>query len=359
MDNMRPLLVIIGGFLGSGKTTLIVIAAELLQKNGQRVAVILNDQGADLVDTALARSHQISAAQVVGGCFCCRFSEFIDAAENLKRYRPDVIFAEAVGSCTDISATTLQPLKRHYADAFQLAPYTVLVDPARLREVRSERANPDIAFLFQKQLEEADLVCITKADRYGYETQLSDVSIRYLSALSGAGIAAWLDELTCGALPVGGKILDIDYERYAKAEASLGWLNGRFRVESITPVSPAVLIGPLLDALDEELTSQGIGIVHLKLIDDAPSGYLKAALLVNGQEPAIEGDLSASPSCSHNVLLNIRAVADPASLQNIVLQQIKRVPGWVEIESLQCFSPAAPKPEWRLSSVVNAGASRA
>jgi hypothetical protein len=357
MDNTRPLLVVVGGFLGSGKTTLIVKAAELLHQNGKRAAVILNDQGTELVDTRLARSRRISAAQVAGGCFCCRFSELIDTAAALKLHRPDVIFAEAVGSCTDISATTLQPLKRDYADAFRLAPYTVLVDPARFREVRSGNVNADIAFLFQKQMEEADLVCITKTDRYDEEFSLPLTPIRYVSAVNCSGVAAWLDELACGAIPVGNKILAIDYEQYAKAEAGLGWLNCRFRVDSPTPLSPAMLIGPLLDRLDEELTSRGIEIVHLKVMDETPSGYLKAAVIANRQEPALEGDLVASPSYSHSILLNIRAVAEPSLLRTVVLEQIKKLPGAVEIESLQCLSPAAPKPEWRLSSVIDAESS--
>lgn len=353
-SDTRPLLVLVGGFLGAGKTTLIIKAAELLQQSGKRVAAILNDQGAELVDTALVRTHQIAAGQVVGGCFCCKFSELIDAAESLKRYRPDVIFAEAVGSCTDISATTLQPLKRDYAGAFRLAPYTVLIDPALLLEVRSRHANQDVAFLFRKQIEEADLVCINKTDRYGEDISLPDARVRYISAFGGNGVAAWLDELACADLPVGCKILAVDYERYAKAEAGLAWLNCRFGVQSTTPVSPAMLIGPLLDALSDELTSRSIQIVHLKLMDESPSGYLKAALIANGEEPAVEGDLTASPSSSHNLLLNIRAVADPAPLQSVVLEQIDRLPGSVKIESLQCFSPAAPKPEWRLGSVVSA-----
>jgi hypothetical protein len=348
-----PLLIVVGGFLGSGKTTLILKAADLLQQNGKRAAVILNDQGAELVDTALVRSRRVAAGQVVGGCFCCRFSELIDTAETLKRYQPEVIFAEAVGSCTDISATTLQLLKRDYAGAFRLAPYTVLVDPARLIEVQSQNANQDVAFLFRKQLEEADLVYVTKTDLYGDEMSLPDVPVRYVSAISGAGVATWVDELTCGGLPAAAKILAIDYERYAKAEAGLGWLNCRFRVQNTTPMSPAMLIGPLLDALDEKLTAQGIQIVHLKIIDEAASGYLKAALVANGQEPETEGDLTASPSFVHRVLLNIRAVADPSRLQTAVLGQIDQVQGRLDIESLQCFSPAAPKPEWRLSSVVN------
>ncbi len=345
---MRPLLVIVGGFLGSGKTTLIVKAAELLRERGKRSAAILNDQGADLVDTRLVSNHEIPAGQVTGGCFCCRFSDLIDAAERLKQHQPDVIFAEAVGSCTDVSATTLQPLKRDFTADFQLAPYTVLVDPARLDEVRSGRTNPDMAFLFQKQMEEADLVCMTKMDLHENEIALNGISTRYVSAVSGSGVCAWLDELGSGAIPAGDRILEIDYEHYARAEAELGWLNCRFRAELTDSLSPAMVIGPFLERLDKELTSRGVQIAHLKILDESPSGYVKAASTGNGQEPAVEGDLAASPSRTHTVLLNLRAAGEPLLLQRTVIEQMERISGQVEIESFQCFRPAAPKPQWRL-----------
>src|SRR5690348_1419658 len=140
-------LVPIGGFLGAGKTTLILMAAGVLRSRGLRAAAIFNDQAADLVDTRFAGTQGVDADQVAGGCFCCRFSDLIDAAERLRAHALDVIFAEAVGSCTDISATTLQPLKRLYADRFRVAPYSVLVDPGRTFE-------GEWRFLFEKQLEE-------------------------------------------------------------------------------------------------------------------------------------------------------------------------------------------------------------
>src|SRR6185437_10943922 len=103
--------------------------------------------------------------------------------------------------------------------------------------------------------------------------------------------------------------LDIDYERYAQAEAALAWLNLRAVFESRVAVSPAMLLGPWLDGIDRALTDAGIQIVHLKAIAQAPTGYIKAALCVNGQEPAVEGALDASPATRHELTLNIRALA--------------------------------------------------
>jgi len=345
--DQRSVLVPLGGFMGAGKTTLILSAARRLRARGLKAAAILNDQGAELVDTRYAQSQGVDADQVTGGCFCCRFSGLVEAADRLKTHAPDVIFAEAVGSCTDISATTLQPLKLHYADRLRLAPYSVLVDPQRAQDLAAPDADPDLFFLFHKQIEEADLVCYTKSDLYTYFPQLSGAPVRYLSPLTGEGVDAWLDEVLTGHIQPGAHILEIDYERYARAEASLAWLNCSLTVTLNPPLSPPHLVGPLLDDLDAALTSAGMRIVHLKLMDSSASGYLKASIVGNGGEPGLEGMLDASPSAVHELLLNVRATGSPEMLLHAVESQIARIPGKLEIEAMQCFSPAAPHPEFR------------
>lgn len=352
---MRPIIVPLGGFLGAGKTTLILAASRVLKARGVRVAAILNDQGNNLVDTGFVAANRIAADQVTGGCFCCRFSELIDAAERLQEYSPDVIFAEAVGSCTDISATTLQPLKLYYSRQFRLAPYTVLVDPERARELDSSQASPDLSFLFRTQIDEADLICFTKVDRHSEFPEITDAPVRYLSALTGQGVAEWLDEVLAGEIPPGGKILDIDYERYARAEAALAWLNCGATVNLDPPLSPALLIGPLLDDLRTALTADGLCIVHLKLSDHSPSGYLKASIVNNGEEPLVQGMLDASPAELHQLLLNVRAEGDPVTLRRIVQEQLAKLPGEIEFGNMQCFSPAPPQPEHRMASVAAEG----
>jgi hypothetical protein len=348
---MRPVIVPLGGFLGAGKTSLILAAARILKRRGFRPAAILNDQGAELVDTRSVQSQGIQADQVSGGCFCCLFSDLIDAADRLRDYSPDVIFAEAVGSCTDISATTLQPLKLYYSDKFQLAPYTVLVDPARAKELTAAGANPDFKFLFEKQIEEADLICFTKSDLYTEIPKLAMASERKLSSHTGDGVSAWLDELLAGTLTAGTKILEIDYAHYAHAEAALAWLNCSASLAVDSPLSPSLVVGPLLDDLDETLTTAGFQIAHLKMTDNTSTGFLQASIVGNGQEPAVRGSLNASPVMFHELLLNVRAAGDPVRLQRTVEKQLAKLPGKLTMKTMQSFQPSPPKPEYRLTQV--------
>ncbi len=344
-----PHLVFVGGFLGAGKTTLILAAARELARRGVRSAVILNDQGDALVDTSLAQTAGVPAGEVTGGCFCCRFSELIEAAEALRVHAPEVIFAEPVGSCTDISATLLRPIEETFRDAFRLAPFSVLADPLRARELLAADANPHMAFLFRKQLQEADLVCWTKSDLHPELPELAGMPARKLSARTGQGVAAWLDEVLSGRIAAGQTLLEIDYNEYARAEAALAWLNAELVIESVPPRSPAMVLGPLIDRLDQELSAAGIGIVHLKATDHAPSGFLKAAICGGGQEPEVEGALDASPCARHHLLLNLRAAGAPDPVRAIVDRVLAGVAGSMTELRLTCFSPAAPRPERRVT----------
>jgi hypothetical protein len=354
--DFRPIIVPIGGFLGAGKTSLILAAARLLQGRGVKAAALLNDQGYELVDTHFIEANDISAGQVSGGCFCCRLSDLVHSAEQLRDHKPDIIFAEAVGSCTDISATVLQPLKLEHSAQFRVAPYTVLVDPERARRWLDPNLDPELAFLFYKQIEEADLVCFSKIDRFTEFPPLPDCSPRFLSSQTGDGVSAWLDDVLEGRFRPGGKILEIDYERYARAEAALAWLNCSATFEPVIPSSPAAVVGPLLDGLDATLTAKGFTIAHLKVIDESPEGWVKASIVRNGGEPFVQGILDAAPAGIHEILLNARAAGAPDDLRAAVESELAALPGAVKVHSMQCFSPSQPKPERRVGYVVTESA---
>src|SRR6516225_9305941 len=170
----RIRFVMVGGFLGAGKTTTLARLARHYLGRGQRVGLVTNDQAQDLVDTTSLRAQGFPVQEVPGACFCCRFDDLVGQVGKLEAAeRPDVILAEPVGSCTDLVATVVQPLKDLYGERFEVAPYPVLFKPSHgLRILRDpspptplpsgERGrgeggfSPKAAYIFRKQLEEAD-----------------------------------------------------------------------------------------------------------------------------------------------------------------------------------------------------------
>src|SRR5262249_32665025 len=140
----RLRFVMVGGFLGAGKTTAMTRLAKFYAGRGQRVGLVTNDQAQDLVDTNSLRAQGFPVEEVPGACFCCKFDELMDKVGRLETSeRPDVILAEPVGSCTDLVATVVQPLKDLYGERFQVAPYAVLFKPSHgLRILRTPSPLP-------------------------------------------------------------------------------------------------------------------------------------------------------------------------------------------------------------------------
>ena len=352
---MGPIIVLVGGYLGSGKTTLLLHAAGRLRHSGVRVALITNDQGGALVDTRLAEAAGHVTEEITGGCFCCRFSEFVNAAERLRAFDPEVILAEPVGSCIDISATVLQPIKQHYAGRYRLAPFTVLVDPQRVRELLAPDANAHLSYLFTNQIAEADLVCFSKADLHDDFPELPGARFTSrLSAKTGQGVAEWLAEVLAEGKIAGSRLIEVDYRRYAEAEAALGWLNWQADLRLGEALSPPSVIGPLLDDLQVRLSGAGVEIAHLKVLDQAATGYIKASLCRNEGEPMVDGSLTASPAARHGLLINLRARGAPEVLREIVEQATGALPGTVTVVHFESFRAAPPQPEYRIGNVGEA-----
>jgi hypothetical protein len=173
-----------------------------------------------------------------------------------------------------------------------------------------------------------------------------------VSTITGTGVEAWLAEILSGGRVAGARLLQVDYHRYAEAEAALGWLNLNAVVQSIDPVSPALLCGPLLDRLQEQLLERSIFVAHLKIFDQCASGWLKVSVTADSA-PHPHGDLLADPELDHELALNLRALCDPEELSRIVTAALGDVPARIQIRHLRAFRPPPPKPEHRFREVVD------
>ena len=222
--------IMIGGFLGAGKTTAVGKLAARLTAQGLRVGLITNDQGRNLVDTAMLRSQGFATEEIPGGCFCCRFDSLVEAAQRLtERSRPEVFIAEPVGSCTDLVATVTYPLRRLYGENFTVAPVSVLVDPIRaLRVFGVEEGgsfSEKVLYIYNKQLEEADLVVISKCDLLD-EARLESLAGRHRGEISAQGDPGGV---TAGGHQSGGVVREDRQRRAGCGESDGGGLHGLCR----------------------------------------------------------------------------------------------------------------------------------
>ncbi len=438
----EPRFIMLGGFLGAGKTTTVLQLALWLKRQGYRPGVITNDQAAGLVDTALVEQLNLPVREISGGCFCCRSETLVDALNRLEaEQQPDVFIAEPVGSCTDLVATVGLPLTQIYGKNFQMAPYTVLVDPFRAEQVMGcrwrvesekekvkgaesltvvrgkrlsakeqrelEKEAPgataimqemeeviarigsgwrstgntvapkviqeeqsgggfheDVNYIYRKQLEEAEVIVINKVDL------ISGARLASLrAALAGAFPQAQIMEtasrdglaleplfthlLTQAASPA--RVMHVDYERYGRGEAMLGWLNATVKLKPAKPGAGKALLEPVVQELTARLRKRHIEVAHLKLIlsDPAqPKQLLRLQMTRADEVPEIAGNI-AKPVKQGELVINLRAAADPKTLEALVKQALAKAwPGGSHtLETLEAFKPGQPVPTHRVAMV--------
>ena len=366
----KPRYMMIGGFLGAGKTTAVLQIAERLRDQGLRVGLITNDQSYGLVDTVMLGSHGFPVEEITGGCFCCKFNSLVEASDRLSAAtRPEVFIAEPVGSCTDLKATVDYPLRRIYGNDFSIAPLSVMVDPIRAARILGldpgKSFSKKVVYIYRKQLEEAEILVVNKTDllttdrlRQLIAALKSEFPLSHvlpISARDGTGINEWIS-LTEEDRPRTSGAMAVDYSIYAEGEALLGWLNCMVGFESASPVDGnAVLLG-ISTQIQSRLASQSAEIAHLKLTltPDEGNDIAVANLVRNDGAPELSHRLQ-EPLTAGQLIVNLRAEADPELLRDAVNEMFQAMASQkglrFKIEHLESFRPGKPVPTHRLANV--------
>lgn len=361
---MQTRIILVGGFLGAGKTTLIWRVAQQLMSQGKGIGLITNDQAPELVDSELLRRQNLTVSEVAGSCFCCNFNGFTDAVRQVSE-RADYVLAEPVGSCADLSATILQPLKKYWNTTLLVSPLTVLADPHRLASIlQGEQAglHEDAAYIYRKQLEEADIIVITKADSVPADVlaQLkADTAqafpksqVMTVSAVTGQGIDEWLDQVTTRT-DAGKRLLDIDYDRYAHGEAVLGWLNGTVMLHAQQPADWDQLLQTLVSDLKAALEREALAVGHVKII--AENGQDYAIANITGAERTLTIRSGAGTSTDVRLIVNARVECSPEHLDQLVRDALVSTIGGRytdEVTAWRYLQPGRPNPTHRFDKVV-------
>ncbi len=359
--------IMIGGFLGAGKTTLISKLARRFQADGKHVCIVTNDQAAGLVDTELLRGEGLDVNEVAGSCFCCNFNGLTDAmAEFETRQRPDVVLAEPVGSCTDLVATIALPMMQRMGEQFDHSPYAVVLKPSHaLRILASGQTgfSPKAEYIFRKQLEESEIVLINRIDELSDEQVQSlrnHIDEQYpgrkmicISALTGENLDQLYEALHGSAAPRD-RLMDVDYDVYAEGEAELGWLNATANFTSQNKFSLDDLAVNTVDAIRDKLSQIDAEPAHLKILCSS-AATVSVANLVSSDTAPMLSVASDSWVGEAKMVVNARVCLAPESLrplvEEILVQIAEKITATVQIEQIEAFRPGRPKPTHRVTSV--------
>jgi len=360
--------IMVGGFLGAGKTTAILQIAERLKAEGRRVGLITNDQSVGLVDTAMLGARDFPVEEITGGCFCCKFNSLLEAARNLTRdAQPDVFIAEPVGSCTDLKATVSYPLRRMYGDDYSIAPLSVLVDPIRAMRIlgleKGKNFSEKVIYIYLKQLEEAEIIVVNKCDLLtkarldaltaALQSRFPGKQIQHMSARQGTNVDGWMHSIASGEL-AHGQSMDVDYDTYAEGEALLGWMNCTATLHAENPFNGNEFVEKLAQALQKRMSATAAEVAHLKmtLTPDEGNDLAVLNLVRNDVQPELSHTL-AEPLEAGELIVNLRAEVAPEFLRDATVQALEAVAKTAKVSAnvdhLEAFRPGRPTPTHRLA----------
>ena len=364
---MKPIrFFMIGGFLGAGKTTTIGRLAAHYVEQGLNVALVTNDQAYDLVDTQTLRAKGFRVGEVPGACFCCKFDDLISTVGTLSEEKtPDIVIAEPVGSCTDLVATVIQPMRELFGERFEMGPLVVLLKPSHGRKILSASQgkgfSPKAEYIFLKQLEEADSIAINKIDSLTEEVQeelLGLVRSRFknvptfgFSAREGIGAERLLEAVESEPVKRN-RMMDMDYVTYAEGEAELGWLNCQIQATSKARFDLDHLVLRVVDDISQELDKSGSEIAHLKVLGQT----LNDSAVANRVGSASKSELSLASeirTLAADLLVNARVASSPELLESIVNRVASELASELNVAlavgQMQSFRPGKPEPTHRAS----------
>jgi G3E family GTPase len=352
-------LILVGGFLGSGKTTAIVSAARVLMNVNKKVAVITNDQGDQQVDASFVKSFGITTREVSKGCFCCNYQQLDDHLSALQENNPDIIFAESVGSCTDLIATIAKPL-------FQFKPeietvISIFADAELLMSVIEGRSSftDSVRYIYKKQLEEADILILNKVDLidtrqlttldHVIKSEYPGKIILHQRSLETEDIERWLDCLEQFTNSNPRKSLDIEYDEYGSGEAMLAWLDKDIIIR--TSQGEALFIaGKIMGSIADQLQSRHLAIGHLKFFVD--TGKRKVKISFTATSTSVDLKIQMHETNCVRLLINARVETAPGILKTLVddvLSNASKVyKCHLDMGKWSVFKPGYPRPTNRV-----------
>ena len=240
MEKKDVPVLLLTGYLGSGKTTL--VNRILGNRKGIKFAVIVNDIGEVNIDADLIQAGGVVAQKddslvaLQNGCICCTLKADLVAQvfDLMKSGKFDYIVIEASGICepepiaqTICSIPTLGGPYTQYGNC-RLDCIVTVVDALRLRDefgagdelTKKDIGEEDISNLIIQQIEFCNIILLNKASEVKPE-ELEKIRTIIRTLQPGAEI------IDCNYADVDlDKILDTKMFNFDKAAMSAGWIRG-------------------------------------------------------------------------------------------------------------------------------------
>ncbi len=192
-------ILIVAGFLGSGKTTLVLsVIGSLIELTDRKIVVIVNDFGTVGIDGSLMTRYGLEVMELASGCVCCTLGpDLLQTVKDIEeKLGPDMIVVEPTGVADPQAIIrVLEHYKPSGALRFQSA---VVVDASRF-DVVLKALGPSMT----AQVRAADIIVLNKMDTVPegelrrmeavLRTINADVPIIPISAVQGTNVERFVE----------------------------------------------------------------------------------------------------------------------------------------------------------------------
>lgn len=322
------------GFLGAGKTTVMMALSQRTLDNHGKIAMICNDLGSeDLADNRYAALQGCNVSELTGSCICYQREKLAARLDRLfDQEGCELVLSDIPGFGVGALDHVYHGLRQDYPGRYDLAPFLVVVEMRTLNYLQ-EGEDPDLRYILHTQLLEADLIALNKCDLLSAEEQrrgLSYLKKAYphacalgVSALTGQGIDILARKLMQGTASL--RKPDIGYggAQFCRAMGRMSEFNCRFFAQvCCNDFDGTASLCDLAERVRTGVRAVGGDIPHLKLLAWSPDGDFARVDLLGVDRPVEICKSFEGPHESLAVILNSSAACDSVTLQNVMSTSI-------------------------------------
>ena len=275
---------VVSGFLGAGKTSVMMALTAADASRGRRTAMISNDLGEDvtLADHRLAALSGVRASEITGECIC--FCHDVLRAHLAEHFAAgcDLVLSDIPGFGVGALEHVYHGLAAEGGADFALAPFTVVIEPETAAALRAGDCG-DRACIARNQLMEADCIVLNKRDMLtqGETAELTaclaaafpDARVLAVSARTGEGLDALSDALRGGTAAMRHPPIDYDADDLQSAMGRLSEYYLQYRaVVCCDDFDGTDYLCAIARGAADAVRAAGGELPHLKLLAWTPEG---------------------------------------------------------------------------------------
>lgn len=328
---------VFSGFLGSGKTTTMMKLTDYYSSTYNKAAMISNDlgHGVTLADNRFAMLSGCNASEMTEDCICYQNENLADRLNSYYDDGFEFVVSDIPGFGIGALEHVYHGLEQKFTGEFLLAPFTVLVEPKTVG-ILQNGVKTDMTYIYNAQLEEADLIVLNKTDVLkeneieSYKSWLSEnypeAKVIAISAASGDGIDVLAKELREGQASM--RRPDIGYggkEFQASMSRICEYYNQFVATVCCKTFDGNAYLLDIAAKVQKQLENKDYDIPHLKLIAWTTEGdYGKVDMIGTGRE--IEVNHRFKDTCIQiAVVVNLSGICDKEVLDDMVSSVIENV----------------------------------